>query len=131
MIKEDCDTTKTRVMFDVSAKDYEKQLCLNDYLEEKLPHIFAVLIEFKSKSIALTAFLQIGIISEDSCVRSVLTLTKCNVLRFRAKIYDPLGLLSPLTIRLKLLFQELCHDHTKCDSTLKHECEKKYLKLIS
>ena len=64
MIKKDCDTTKTCVMFDVSAKDHEQQLCLNDYLEEKLniiPHIFAVLIEFKSKSIAPTAFLQIGI----------------------------------------------------------------------
>ena len=73
MIRKDRDTTKTRVVFDASAKDCEQQFCLNDYLEEgpnTIPHIFAILIEFRSKSIALTAdiqsaFLQIGISPED------------------------------------------------------------------
>ena len=60
-----------------------------------------------------------------------MTLTKRSVLRFEAKIYDPLGLLSPFTIRLKLLFQELCHDLKEWDSNLSHEHKKKYLKLIS
>ena len=32
--KKDRDTTKTRVVFDASAKDCEQQFCLNDYLEE-------------------------------------------------------------------------------------------------
>ena len=60
-----------------------------------------------------------------------LTSTKRNVLRFRVKIYDPLGFLSLFTIRLKLLFQELCHDRTDWNSNLSHEHEKKCLKLIS
>ena len=34
VIKIDRDTTKCRVVFDASAKDKEKQFCLNDYLEE-------------------------------------------------------------------------------------------------
>ena len=37
-----------------------------------------------------------------------LTLTKRNVLQFGLKIYDLLGFLSPFTIRIKMLFQELC-----------------------
>ena len=69
--------------------------------------------------------------SELSKTARSMDLTKRNVLRFGAKIYDPLGLLSPFTIRLKLLFQELCHDRTEWDSNLSHEHEKKYLKLIS
>ena len=293
VIRKDRDTTKTRVVFDASAKDCEQQFCLNDYLEERpnntIPHIFAILIKFRSKSIALTAdiqsaFLQIGISPEDrdklrflwytdlnsdspklvqfrfarlmfglkpsppilgkviehhlskyeesepavvnelknlyvddfassfenddvafetyktakeimqegnfnlrkwntnsdTLLQSInqvegiseeitaqkeaekggtvevlgkywdtrsdeiffdfselsktarsMALTKRNVLRFGAKIYDPLGLLSPFTIRLKLLFQELCHDRIEWDSNLSHEHEKKYLKLIS
>ena len=34
VIKIDRDTTKCRVVFDASAKDKDKQFCLNDYLEE-------------------------------------------------------------------------------------------------
>ena len=37
-----------------------------------------------------------------------MTLTKRNVLRFGGRFYDPLGFLSPFTIRIKMLFQELC-----------------------
>ena len=34
--------------------------------------------------------------------------TKRSVLRFAPKIFDPLGVLSPFTIRQKLIFQTLC-----------------------
>ena len=69
VIKIDRDTTKCRVVFDASAKDKDKQFCLNDYLEEgpnTIPNIFDVLINFRSKPVGLTAdiqsaFLQIGI----------------------------------------------------------------------
>ena len=69
VIKIDHDTTKYRVVFDASAKDKDKQFCLNDYLEEgpnTIPNIFDVLINFRSKPVGLTAdiqstFLQIGI----------------------------------------------------------------------
>ena len=69
--------------------------------------------------------------SELSKTAKSMTLTKRTVLRFGAKIYDRLGLLSPFTIRLKLLFQELRHDRREGNSNLSHEHEKKYLKLIS
>ena len=69
VIKVDRDTTKCRVVFDASAKDKDKQFCLNDYLEEgpnTIPNVFDVLINFRSKPVGLTAdihsaFLQIGI----------------------------------------------------------------------
>jgi len=35
--------------------------------------------------------------------------SKRSLLKFTAKIFDPLGLLSPLVIRLKLLFRLLCN----------------------
>ena len=41
--------------------------------------------------------------------------------------FDFSGLLSPFTIRLKLLFQELCHDRTEWDSNLSHKHEKNIL----
>ena len=34
-----------------------------------------------------------------------MTLTKRNVLRFGGRFYDPLGFLSPFTVRVKMLFQ--------------------------
>lgn len=36
-----------------------------------------------------------------------LPLTKRSVLKVRAKIYDPMGFLSPLTVKTKIIFQEL------------------------
>ena len=60
-----------------------------------------------------------------------LTLTKRNVLRFRAKFFDPSGFLTPSTIRVKLLFQELCLERTEWDSKLSDTHRAKYLKLIS
>ena len=60
-----------------------------------------------------------------------LTLTKRNVLRFGSKIYNPLGFLSPFTIRIKILFQELCIKKTHWDSPLSESHKRKYLKLIS
>ena len=69
VIKIDRNTTKCRVVFDASAKDKDKQFCLNDYLEEgpnTIPNIFDVLVNFRSKPVGLTAdiqsaFPQIGI----------------------------------------------------------------------
>ena len=34
--------------------------------------------------------------------------TKRNILKIIASIYDPIGLLQPIVIKLKLLFQEIC-----------------------
>lgn len=44
--------------------------------------------------------------------------TKRSLLRILAKIFDPLGFLSPFTIRLKLMFQGLCVEACDWDTTL-------------
>ena len=69
VIKNECDTTKCRVVFDASSKDKDNEFCLNDYLERgpnTIPNIFDVMIKFRSQSVGLTAdiqsaFLRIGI----------------------------------------------------------------------
>jgi hypothetical protein len=45
--------------------------------------------------------------------------TKRSFLEFSASIFDPLGLLAPLTIKIKLLFQEVWLNEQKEDSKLK------------
>ena len=52
---------------------------------------------------------------------SSLPLTKRSVLKVTAKIYDPMGFLSPLTVEMKILFQELCLEKTNWDTELKGE----------
>ena len=47
--------------------------------------------------------------------------TQRSVLRLTAKIFDPLGLLAPFTIVMKMLFQTLCLDGTKWDDPLAGE----------
>ena len=50
-----------------------------------------------------------------ACVQNALSYpaTKRNVLRVIAGIYDPLGLILPIIVKLKLLFQEICA--SKCE----------------
>jgi len=46
---------------------------------------------------------------------------KRSLLKLTAKIYDPLGLLSPFVIRLKVLFQALCTNQHRWDEPLHGE----------
>ena len=55
-----------------------------------------------------------------------LPLTKRSVLKVTAKIYDPMGFLSPLTVKMKILFQELCIEKTIWDIELKGESLRKW-----
>ena len=57
---------------------------------------------------------------------SSLPLTKRSVLKVTAKIYDPMGFLSPLTVEMKILFQELCIEKTNWDIELKGESLRKW-----
>jgi hypothetical protein len=60
-----------------------------------------------------------------------LPVTKRSVLKFSAKIFDPLGVLSPFVIRLKILFQELCTDKANWDDPLAGNTLRKWNAVIS
>ena len=57
--------------------------------------------------------------------------TKGSVLRLSAKIFDPLGFLSPFIVQLKILFQQLCVDKTNWDHPLKEQTLEEWNKLLS
>ena len=69
VIRQDKDTTKIRIVYDGSAKPESQERSLNDCLEigpNFIPHLFDMLIRFRSNPIALTAdiekaFLMVGI----------------------------------------------------------------------
>ena len=62
---------------------------------------------------------------------SSLPLTKRSVLKVTAKIYDhPMGFLSPLTVEMKILFQELCIEKTNWDIELKGESLRKWKSVL-
>ena len=47
--------------------------------------------------------------------------TKQNVISVALRFYDPLGVLSPFTVRFKILFQELCMKEVGWDEPLSGE----------
>lgn len=49
---------------------------------------------------------------------STLPVTKRSVLKLTSKIFDPIGLLSPFTIKMKSMFQELCKNKSGWDDEL-------------
>ena len=49
------------------------------------------------------------------------TVTKRSILSIAAKFYDPLGLISPVTLRFKQLFQDLCKSKVDWDEPLNDE----------
>ncbi|XP_068673917.1 uncharacterized protein [Montipora foliosa] len=60
----------------------------------------------------------------------LLPTTKPSLLKVSARIFDPLGLLSPFTIIWKVLFQELCNKRADWDDQLTEERLKKWNSLI-
>ena len=44
--------------------------------------------------------------------------TKRSILGIIAKFYDPVGLIQPVIIKLKLLFQEVCLTNVDCDAKI-------------
>ncbi|CAB3980679.1 Hypothetical predicted protein [Paramuricea clavata] len=56
--------------------------------------------------------------------------TKRNVISVSSKIYDPMGLISPLTINFKLLFQELCLAKGDWDHPLEGTLKCNWQKLV-
>ena len=60
-----------------------------------------------------------------------LPVTKRSLLKFTAKIFDPLGALSPFVIKLKSLFQQMCIEKVDWDEELQGEFRLKYFNMIS
>ncbi len=60
-----------------------------------------------------------------------LPVTKRSLLRWSSKIFDPLGFLSPFTIRLKILFQMMCMNKIDWDGELQGDLRKQWNTLIS
>ena len=58
-----------------------------------------------------------------------LSATKRSVLQFSAKIFDPLGVLSPFTTQQKILFQCLCVQGVNWDDPLENELLRKWNQL--
>ena len=56
--------------------------------------------------------------------------TKRSILRVVAKLYDPLGFMSPLFTAVKILFQDLCKSKTDWDEPICDELNFKYTKWL-
>ena len=56
--------------------------------------------------------------------------TKRNVLSVLASLFDPLGLISPVTVSMKILFQEICSSKFDWDETLTGEMKGKWRKWV-
>ena len=50
-----------------------------------------------------------------------LAVTKRSILKIAGGLYDPLGIVSPVLVGVKVLFQELCSNKVEWDEELKNE----------
>jgi len=66
-----------------------------------------------------------------ACDLQTLEPTKRNIVGFSSRFYDPLGILSPVTITLKIFFQELCKVKVNWDEPLPSELLCKWQCLVS
>ena len=56
--------------------------------------------------------------------------TKRSLLKASAKIFDPIGLISPVTVKMKIWFQKLCEAKLNWDDELDKEWKGKWNKLL-
>ena len=57
--------------------------------------------------------------------------TKRNVISTASKMYDPLGMISLITVQFKILFQELCKDKKDWDEPLEGSCKSIWQTLVT
>jgi hypothetical protein len=55
-------------------------------------------------------------------------LTKRGVLAYLAKVYDPLGLISPMMLEGKIIYREICEEKIRWDGSIPDELSKQWLK---
>ena len=73
------------------------------------------------------------VLNLDEVASILLTLepTKRNIVSLVGKIFDPLGFLSPVVIRFKIFFQELCEAKLEWDQPLSGQLLRKWITLGS
>ena len=64
-------------------------------------------------------------------VAARLPYTKRSVLQVTASIYDPLGLVSPILVEMKILFQKLCVSHRSWDEELDEKSKREWFKWLT
>ena len=57
--------------------------------------------------------------------------TKRNILKIGAKIFDPLGLISPINLQFKLIFKRLCLDKYDWDTEITDDVLKTWNSLVN
>ena len=62
---------------------------------------------------------------------STLPPTKLSILKLSARVFDPLGFVSPFIVKVKILFQELCADKSSWDDELPSEMKQRWSALIN
>ena len=58
-------------------------------------------------------------------------LTKRVILRTAAQFYDPLGLLAPIIVVVKVMFQQLCNDKLQWDDDIGQPFQDKWRNLLT
>ena len=57
--------------------------------------------------------------------------TKTNVISRASKMYDSLGIISPITFQFKILFQELCKDKEDWEEPLEGSCKSIWQRMVT
>ena len=68
--------------------------------------------------------------SELAELATTLPPTKRNLVSLIGRFYDPLGYLSPMTIKFKMLFQKLCREKTEWDEPLPIDLQREWKELL-
>ncbi|XP_068674447.1 uncharacterized protein [Montipora foliosa] len=146
VVRESAETIKTRIVYDASARAYDSAPSLNDCLEVGPPlqnQLWKVLLRGRFHAVALAgdirkAFLQVRIREQDrdalrfdwldgknplreiavTIPEEVAQPTKRGILGKAARIYDPLGLIAPITLQGKLLYRNACEEKSARDAPL-------------
>ncbi|KAK3755571.1 hypothetical protein QZH41_005950 [Actinostola sp. cb2023] len=128
VVREAAESTKLRVVYDASARAYDNATSLNECLNPGPPlqnQLWNVLVRARFHPVAITgdikqAFLQVRIQPANQ--------TKRGILGKVARIYDPLGLTSPVTLGGKLLYRDACDVKLAWDAELPTEVSSKWSK---
>ena len=100
--------------FESNSQALEAQICSQyDHQESTRPRSNKILLPKRDKGTDLFVF-----DFKDNIDKSVQPYTKRNVLHTIASIYDPLGIINPVVLRMKILMQGICGEKHYWDDPL-------------